>query len=106
MKRVINGKRFDTDKAIEVGRSGSSGLSRNDFHYWEAVLYRTPRAGSYFLAGQGHALTVFAHQSDDGSRSWGERIIPLSAADALQWAEQNLPADEVEGAFPDLITDA
>src|SRR5208337_3515187 len=47
MRAVINGLRYDTDKAVLIGEAGYSG-SYSDFQWWEAGLYRTPRAGRYF----------------------------------------------------------
>lgn len=37
MKMIINGARYDTDKAIHLG-SGRGGGNRGDFHWWEAGL--------------------------------------------------------------------
>ena len=67
---------------------------------------RTPRSGRYFLAGKGGPLTQFGHSgAQQNERASGERIIPMSAEDAREWAEQHLTADEVEAAFADAIED-
>jgi len=42
MKTIIEGKRYDTDKAILVGEYATPGLGHSDFRYFEAALYRTP----------------------------------------------------------------
>ncbi len=105
MKSIINGKRYDTDKAIKVGHSGRGG-SRSDFSWWEATLYKTPRAGRYFLAGEGGAMSRWAHRFPDGSRGGGDGIVPLTDADALAWAEQELGSETIEEHFADQIEEA
>jgi hypothetical protein len=102
MKAIIEGKRFDTDKANLIGRYSTPGIGTSNFRYFEADLYKTPRSGIYFLAGQGHAMTPFCRQSADGMRGWGEKIIPMSREEALEWAEQFLSVDEIEAGFSEI----
>ena len=102
MKTIIEGKRYDTDKAILVGEYATPGLGHSDFRYFEAALYRTPRSGVYFLAGEGHAMTAFARHSPDGMRGWGSKIIPMDRDEALEWAEQFPSVEEIERGFPGL----
>jgi hypothetical protein len=106
MKAIIRGKRYDTEKATLIGKSGSNGhISITDFSWWEAGLYRTPRSGTYFLAGEGGPMTMFAHSVGNG-RTGGSRIIEMDVADALDWAERHLTTAEVEAAFSDQVEDA
>lgn len=105
MKTIINGKRYDTEKSILVGKSDSGGFV-NDFSYWEAGLYKTPRSGAFFLAGQGGPMTRWAQPVGSNGRSGGSGIIPLDADEALEWAERYLPATSVEEHFADRIEDA
>lgn len=106
MKKVIGGLRYDTEKAIEVGTHyhGNHPGSGN-FSHWFATLYKTPRSGKFFLHGEGGPMTQFATCNAHGISS-GEDIIPLSAAEALRWAEQFLKADDIEEHFSDSIQDA
>ena len=107
MKRIINGFRYDTDKAIEIG-SHDHGYypGSGDFSHWSASLYVTPRARRFFLAGEGGAITRFATHHPDGTRGGGERIIPLSPSEALGWAETHLDPEAVEKHFADMVKDA
>jgi len=105
MKKIINGFRYDTDKAILIGEYYTPGIGSNDFHYWEAALYKTPKAGRFFLAGEGQAMTSFASHSGNSS-GWGEDLIPMSKGEALEWAEQYLDADIIEEHFADDIQEA
>lgn len=107
MKAIINGKRFDTDKAILVGTASIDGnISVDNFSYWEAGLYKTPRSGAFFLAGEGGAMTRWATPISNNGRSGGSGIIPLDRSEAQEWAERYLPAAVVEEHFGDVIEDA
>ncbi len=105
MKSIINGKRYDTDNAVKIGHSSYNG-SRTEFQWWSASLYKTPRAGRFFLAGQGGPMSRFATSVDGGGWSGGEGIIPLTDEDALVWAEKELSSEAVEEHFADAIEDA
>ena len=106
MKAIIRGKRFDTDKAELIGGAEGGGSSRTDWHYWEESLYRTPTSKQYFIAGSGGPLSAWGQRIGQNERRGSSGIKPLSAAEALDWAQQNLPADLVEEAFGDQIEDA
>jgi hypothetical protein len=84
MKRVINGKVFDTGTAELLGtfRFGSPG----DINYVNESLYRTKR-GVFFLAGEGGANTKYSQQVDNNSWSGGRTIFLLTIEEALEWAE-------------------
>lgn len=109
MKKVIDGLRYDTEKAIKIGTADSLGLtadSTSDFKYWKATLYKTPRSGRYFLAGSGGPMTMFSKPCGGNATSGGEDIFQMSADDALRWAEQNLEPEEFEKHFAGQIEDA
>lgn len=100
MIRIINGVRYDTGAAHLIGEA-THGEMVTDYTYWRAGLYKTPRSGRYFVAGEGGPMTHFASTDGDGrSWAWGERIIPLGPKEAREWAEAHLTAREVERAFP------
>lgn len=86
MKRVINGKVYNTETATEVA-SDSYGYG-NDFHAWDETLYRTPK-GAYFLRGSGGARTKWGEQVSQNTWSGGEGIEVLTEAEALEWCERH-----------------
>lgn len=109
MKKIINGLRFDTEKAAVVG--SYSNLYRGcdsvtDYRYWKATLYRTPRSGRFFLAGEGGPMTRFAQSAGQNSWAGGSDLVPMSREEALEWAEQYLDPDQIEKHFADNIEDA
>jgi hypothetical protein len=106
MKAIINGKRYDTEKAILIGEASSRGMSVNDFGHWYAGLYRTPKAGRYFLAGEGGPMTRWARPVGNNGRTGGEGIFEFEPEEALEWAERYLDADAIEKHFGEMVEDA
>lgn len=96
MKKIINGKLYDTDTAKGLG-SWSNG-EWGDFSHVEETLYRK-RTGEFFLHGEGGPMTQYAKSCGNNSWSGGEKIIPLSAAKAREWAEGKLDANDYAAIF-------
>jgi len=94
MKKIINGRLYDTDKAHRLGYDGKG----DGFSKWYEELYQK-RTGEFFLYGEGGALTKYARAIDDNNWSGGEKIIPLSAVAARKWVEEHLSADEYAKIF-------
>ena len=105
MKKIINGFRYDTEKAELIGEAEAN-CPQGDFGYWEAGLYRTPRKKQFFLAGSGGPMTRFCRPAGNNTWTGGEGIFPLTREEAFEWAEQNLDNEALEKYFQDLIEDA
>lgn len=97
MKKIINGKKYDTDMAKEVGYD-NNGLLCSDFCYIEETLYKK-KTGELFLCGRGGAMTKYAEYQSDGFHGPGKAIVPLTEDEAKKWAEDHLTAEEYEGIF-------
>ena len=97
MNKVIEGKRYDTDTARMMA-SRTNDRPVNDFGYVEETLYRK-RSGEYFLYGEGGPMTSYRTWISDNSWTGGEKIVPMSEAEAREWAEKWLDADEYEKIF-------
>jgi hypothetical protein len=109
MKKIIDGIRYDSDKAVFLGEYdniGAGAQSRSDFHWWEAALYKTPRSGRFFLCGTGGPMSRFSQSVGQNQWSGGSDLIPMSKEEALSWAERHLAPDTVEEHFGDMIEDA
>jgi len=105
MKRIINGFRYDTEKADLIA-SASYG-NAGDFEAWYEALYKTPRSGRFFLYGEGGPMSKYGRATGQNSWSGGEKITPLSPKQALEWCEQrDIDPEEYERFFEDMITDA
>lgn len=103
MKKIINGKVYDTETAHEVGSYSNAG-GWGDFHHYEETMYRK-RTGEYFLFGEGGAMTRYAKQIEMNSWSGGSRIMPMTFEEARQWCEDNLDAGEYEAEFGEVAED-
>lgn len=97
MKKIINGKMYDTETAKEVA-SCYHGEGPRDFRHYSETLYKK-RTGEYFLAGEGGPMTHYAVSTGQNSWSGGEKIIPLTYSEATEWAEREMDADDYQAEF-------
>lgn len=97
MKKIINGSRYDTGTAKKIC-SWENTLDVRDIDYEAETLYRT-KAGKFFIHGEGGAHTPYAESDGLGHWSNGELITPITEADAREFAERHMDADEYEAAF-------
>lgn len=91
MKKIINGKLYNTETAKEVA-SWWNGLGVRDFRNCEESLY-LKKTGEYFLFGKGGGASSYAQRFGD-MWGYGEKIKPLTEEEAREWAEEHLDADE------------
>jgi len=103
MKKIIHGRVYDTSTASELATHSSPGSWR-DFSHWEETLYRK-KTGEFFLYGEGGPMTRYAESTGTNSWSGGERIMPLSYAEAQEWSEKYLDGDDYESIFGEVIED-
>lgn len=103
MKKIINGRVYDTTKAKELGTYANAGNWR-DFSHLEETLYRK-KTGEYFLFGEGGPMTRYAEAEGQNSWSGGRRIMPMTYDEAREWAEEHLEADEYEEIFGEIVED-
>ena len=96
MKKIIKGKLYDTDTAIEIG-NWSNGYPWSDFHCEYETLYKK-KTGEYFLFAEGGPLSEHRERIGDGW-TYGESIIPMSIGEAKSWAEGKLDMDEYISEF-------
>lgn len=96
MKRIINGKRYDTDTAQFI-RTYSSGLSISDFRYYDESLY-LKKTGEFFLYATGNGASEYAGRYGD-LRGPGEKIVPLTLDEARAWVEKIEDPDLYEELF-------
>lgn len=97
MKKIINGKVYDTESAKLIGEWDNGRYGR-DFGRCAEDLYQK-RTGEFFLHGGGGPMSKYAVSHGDNEWSGGEKIIPLSYDAAREWAESHLPAEEYEAIF-------
>ena len=86
MRKIINGKMYDTETAKKIDYT-SNYLSSSDFHYYEERLFKK-KTGEFFLHGHGGPASKYRTPCGD-MWSGGENIIPLTVDEAKSWVEQN-----------------
>ena len=104
MRKVIEGKRYDTETATKVADDSYSNYG--DLGYWCEELYHTNK-GNWFLAGEGGAMSPYARSVGQNETGGGSAIIPFTRDEALAWLETHASdSDAVEKYFADAIVDA
>lgn len=95
MKKIINGRRYDTDSAKKLAEWETM---RGNFSYICETLYRKS-TGEYFIHGEGGPASKYAETIGLNQWSGGERIMPLTVQEAQEWAEEHLDGDDYEEIF-------
>ena len=75
MRRIINGKAYDTDTAKQIAKY-DNGLLPDDFDYIEETLY-LKKTGEYFILGEGgarskYSVTTFVPITEESAKKWVE----------------------------------
>lgn len=103
MKKIINGRRYDTESAKFIGEDTYGG-SVTDFQYWAETLYQK-RTGEFFIYGKGGPMSRYAVSCGQNEWTGGAQIIPIEPERAREWAEEHLTADEYEEIFGEVSED-
>lgn len=96
MRKIILGRRYDTETAQLIGLFSDS--YPGQFDYVKEELYRK-RTGEYFLYGEGGPQSQYA-KNEGSTASGGSDIRRMTEDEAREWAEAHLSADEYEQVFP------
>ena len=91
MRKIIDGRTYNTETSKLIG-DWSNERSNRDFSHCYQALYRNTK-GAYFLHGYGGPMSEYARHIG------GETINPMTAEDAQAWAEKHLFAETVEAEF-------
>lgn len=96
MKKIINGRLYNTETATCVG-SWDNGFGAGDFNHCTEMLY-LKKTGEYFLYGSGGAMSEYSTMCGN-DRCGASAIIPMSESEAIKWAEKHLTANEYMAVF-------
>ena len=96
MKKIINGKKYDTDTATMLGSWGYG--HQGDFEHVHEELYRK-KTGELFIYGYGGPRSKYSQEVSHNSVSGGEDITPVSEEEAKEWVEKHCDADTYEEIF-------
>ncbi|AXF52342.1 MAG: hypothetical protein [Inoviridae sp.] len=96
MKKVINGKMYNTETAKFL--AAAEYKYRGDLYFCREELYQK-KTGEFFLHGEGGPATKYAESCGIDAWTSGEDIMPLTYKAATKWAEENVDADKYEEIF-------
>ena len=98
MRKVIDGKRYDTETAEQVcDVSGPHSCDRGNFRWDDTYLYRTPR-GRWFLAGRGGPMSRWASYNCNTYGS-GSGLNAIDADEAREFVERYGTVEDSEKYF-------
>lgn len=103
MRKIIDGKRYDTETATDIASSRYS--LESDAHFYEETLYKTKKS-AYFLYGRGGAMSKYGEQIGTNTFSGSSVIRPLGPEEAYDWLENTGQTEAIESEFPDMIENA
>ena len=92
MKKVINGKLYNTETARKCGEYEPNPY-RSDFSWFCETLY-LKKTGEFFLHGDGNAASPYSKSCGQNEWCGSEAIKPLTYDEAQKWAEEHLDGDE------------
>lgn len=103
MKKIINGKVYDTDKAAFIARADHDNIKDATGATCKQALYRK-KTGEFFVHLEGTSITL--HNIFQHDYRQGRGIYPLTYDQAAKWAEDELTAEKWEDIFGDPEDDA
>ena len=108
MIRVIDGKRYDTEKAMRI-YEWWNGCFQSDFNHRTKELYRT-KNGAWFFFHVGGAMTDMGVSVGNNGRGGSETIEPVTDDDAYGFLESHSKDEKAVKAidiyFADRVVDA
>ena len=93
MKKVINGKMYNTETATLI--ESFSHKYPSDFEWLKETLYQK-ETGEFFIDGEGGAASKYAEESAAGGWVYGRKITPLTESEAQAWVEKNADSELYE----------
>lgn len=96
VKRIIDGKLYDTERSLLIAESRYAGAS--DEEAYTEGLYRNDH-GVLFLAAEGGVESFYSALLQGGKPSRGSDVIPLTAAEARRWLEDHDHIKEIKQLF-------
>lgn len=96
MKRIKNGRMYDTDDATLVGSYVET--NEKESTSFAEKLY-VKRNGEFFLCVHGGANTIYANVLSITQRFDGSGIIPIGPMEAFRWVEMYLCGEEYANAL-------
>jgi hypothetical protein len=103
MKKIIDGKRYDTNTATKIA-GWDNGLGSSDFNNCSEELYKT-KSGNWFKYGEGGPMSAYSVSC--GNKSWGggSDIVPMTEDESFEFLQEH-DMDACEEHFASRLQDA
>ena len=98
MKKVIDGKLYNTQTAELIAEHESPRYYRSDFGWYIDRLYKTKR-GAWFIEGEGHAASHWSRSCGQNCSGPGSGLKPITNEEARNWLEYHGEIDLLEKYF-------
>jgi hypothetical protein len=98
MRKVIDGKVYNTETATVVCDISPSGFYSGDFRYENTYLYKSPK-GTFFISGTGGPLSRWAVPEGNNGHRGGSGLYVIDDDEARGFCERHGSASEFEAAF-------
>ena len=99
MKKLVRGRRYDTETTTRLGRAFEGDESESD--YWSETLY-VKSTGEFFLYCEGESESQYAQIDKNGVYKPSKDITPLSYAEAKEWTLENLDHEIFDEYFGEI----
>ncbi|WP_265458618.1 hypothetical protein [Enterococcus sp. HY326] len=96
MKKIIDGKKYDTETAKLIAEWSYGNSS--DYRYICEELYLT-RKGNWFIFGEGGSGSIYGEQVGSTTFSGGEKIVLIDEEDAKKFIEKHGDSETYEHFF-------
>lgn len=104
MKKVVNGKLYNTETAEEICEWSNSYYS-GDLHYCEETLYKTKKC-NWFLYGKGGALSEYSKPCEGNGSCGSSNTVPMTKEEAIEWLEERDYPNILMEHFPEAVEEA
>ena len=94
MKKIIGGRKYDTETAKQIGVDAYG----CDFSKVYETLYRK-KNGEFFIHYDGGPMSDYAVHVDANTWGAGQKIVPVTEEQAKAWVEQHMDAEAYEAVF-------
>ena len=98
MRKVINGRVYNTETAEMIAKNGSF---NGNFYDYSEELYKTKK-GNWFLYGKGGAMSKYAVHEGNGWTSGGSSLLALSEDEAKKTLEDWNEVEVIETHFGEM----
>ncbi len=106
MLQIIDGLKYNTEsESVELIYTFETEIDQSSANWYTEKLYRTSK-GRWFFAGRGGAETEYSSEREDGTKVAGEKILPISPEDLVEYLRDVGEDEIIEKHLPEFVEEA